>query len=118
MSTSFAMKKHLTCLKKPFLANNFMPDTLEKDIYYKLSWKFVKWSPFFSEIQAMEGVIDKLFTDECNNDSEFAFKAIFIHENNTTQVLANDAGFNEFDDFYTEIKISENFENFNQDLLK
>lgn len=67
----------------------------ERCVVFGAEW--VKWYPCSAHVEAFETALDEL---DATSDKDCAYRMIIINEDNSTEERNNDAGINEFCDFY------------------
>ena len=104
-------EKAFELFKDAFSKAEQNPDSLEKtenDIY-KFSWNWIKWNQYYGDIQVFEDILSQLCSEEFDLLEGYAFKAIWIHEDDSTEIRMNSSGDNAFEDFYITVDVSEYF---------
>ena len=106
-------EKAFELFKDAFSKVELKPHSLEKtdDNNYKFSWHWIKWYPDYDDIQVFENIFSQLCSDEFDTKKGYAFKAIWINENDSTEFRMNSIGDNVFEDFYVTVDVSEYFLN-------
>lgn len=104
-------EKAFELFRKAFKETNFRPHHLEKtdEGVYKFSWGYIKWYHCYEDIKVLDELFELLCTSEFNDEDDYAFKVIWIHENDTTYVKMNASGEVRFSEFYVTVDVSEQF---------
>lgn len=113
-------EKAFELFKDAFSKTNLKPHSLEKtdgDVY-KFTWHWIKWFSNYDDVQVFESVFSQLCSDEFDNKKGYAFKALWVHEDDSTDTRMNSLGDSAFEDFYITVDVSEYFsDNIDESLL-
>lgn len=64
---------------------------------YTAIWEYVKWENEYSDIKAIEDVIEQLTSDDFTSTEGYAFSLVEITENNDIYTRSNDRGYKVLD---------------------